>query len=91
MAHKQKYQWNQPPLARVCIVCSYIKLSQAHFDFQNKEENVEVKSGCQNLRMEQWLLVKLKSIWGNVLQIQNLTVIKFKKAAQEIQVFKLNV
>lgn len=77
MAHKQKYQLNKPPLARVCTVCSYVKLSQVHFDFQMKEENGEVKSGCQNLQMEQWLLVKLKSIWGNVLQIQNLTVIKF--------------
>lgn len=37
MTHKQKYQRRKILLARICIVCSYIRLFKAPFDFQINE------------------------------------------------------
>lgn len=58
MTHKQKYQRRKLLLARICIVCSYVRLFKTPVDFQISEQHGEVKS----LQTVKLLLIKLKSI-----------------------------
>lgn len=65
MTHKQKYQ-RKLLLGRIYIVCSYVWLLKAPFDFQINEQYGKVKSDCQNVQTVKlnWRVLSVsKRIW----------------------------